>query len=231
MDHNLAHQTSAAIKYLLDELTAAQRLEFEEHLFDCPICSEQVSTDAVIVDNLKEVLREEPQPAGLPHSDRPAGTFRGRYQGLFGWLWRPATLVPTLATLALASIVGYQNLVSIPSLLRPQALATFPIASAVRGGGQIVSVDRRQSMLTLSFEVDSPRAYPSYICDFEREGQGSVLQVGSGERKVASFSLVLLLPAKRFSAGHYVMILRPAGQPQTEIERYPFVIQDEDIRP
>jgi hypothetical protein len=230
MDHKLAEQTDAVDKYLLDELPAAQRLEFEEHLFDCPVCAELVKDDAIIVDNLKQVLLEEkPKPSERRHSAAAVGSREGRFNWLLNWS-RPATLVPTFVTVALAAVVGYQNLISIPALLRPQALEAVPIASAVRGDGQVVQVDRRQPMLNVSFEVDSPQAYPSYICDFQMEGKGTILQVDSGQRKVASFSLDLLLPAKQFPPGHYVMILRPALQSQIEIERYPFVIQDKDTK-
>jgi hypothetical protein len=47
----------------------------------------------------------------------------------------------------------------------------------------------------------------------------------SGPRQFASFTLNLLLPAKLFPAGHYVMIVRPKTEPETEIQRYEFTIQ------
>jgi hypothetical protein len=85
-------------------------------------------------------------------------------------------------------------------------------------------------MFNLSFDVDSPQAYPSYVCDFQSVGHGTVLRVNSGARQVASFNLDLLLPAREFPPGHYVMILRPAFQSQIEIERYSFVVQDKDVK-
>jgi hypothetical protein len=226
MDHKLAEQTDAVDKYLLDELPVDQRLEFEEHLFDCPICADLLTHDAIIIDNLKQVLSEEKPRPSKRHST--AGSRQRGFHWLLNWS-RTATLVPTFATIILAAVVGYQNLVSIPALVRPHALQAVSIASAERGGSQFVQVDRRQPMFNLSFEVDSPQAYPSYVCDFELVGKHTILQVDSGLRKVASFTLDLLLPAKQFPPGHYVMILRPASQSQIEIERYPFVIQDKDV--
>ncbi|HEY3940138.1 MAG TPA: zf-HC2 domain-containing protein [Bryobacteraceae bacterium] len=227
MDHKLAEQTEAVDKYLLDELPAAQRLEFEEHLFDCPVCAELVRHNAIVVDNLKQVLLEERPQASERHA--AASSRPGRFHWLLNWT-RPATLVPTFATVILAAVVGYQNLVSIPALLRPQALQAVPIASAERGSSPFVQIDRRQPMFNLSFDVDSPQAYPSYVCDFQSVGQGTVLRVNSGARQVASFNLDLLLPAREFPPGHYVMILRPAFQSQIEIERYSFVVQDKDVK-
>jgi hypothetical protein len=83
-------------------------------------------------------------------------------------------------------------------------------------------------MFNLSFDVDSPQAYPSYTCDFQSEGKGSILQVNSGPRKVAAFTLEVLLPARQFPPGRYVMILRPASQPETVLNRFSFAIQDKE---
>ena len=83
-------------------------------------------------------------------------------------------------------------------------------------------------MFPLIFDVDSPQAYPSYICDFQSEGKGSILEVDSGSRKVAAFTLELLLPSKHFPPGRYVMILRPASQPEKVVSRLSFAIQDKE---
>jgi hypothetical protein len=223
MNHKLAEQTHAVDKYLLNELSATERLEFEEHFFDCPACSDELKQNVIVVDNLKQVLLEdqrkdsEQRVTAAPRSGR----------GWLAWL-RPATLVPAFAALALALVVGYQNFVYIPGLTRPHALEAVPIASAARDTGTTVSIDRRLPMFNLSFDVDSSRAYPSYVCDFQMEGKGTILTVDSGPRSVAAFNLDLLLPAKQFPPGRYVMILRPASQPETEISRFPFAIRDKE---
>jgi hypothetical protein len=83
-------------------------------------------------------------------------------------------------------------------------------------------------MFNLSFDVDSPQAYPSYTCDFQSESERSILKVDSGSRKVAAFTLELLLPSKEFPPGRYVMILRPASQPEKAVSRFSFAIQDKE---
>lgn len=223
MNHQLAEQTQAVDKYLLNELNEAERLEFEEHYFDCQACADRLKHNAIVVDNLKQVLLEEQRAASekrVSAMPKPAG-------GWLGWL-KPATFVPAFATLALALIVGYQNFVYIPGLTRPQALETVPIPSAARDSGTVVAIDRGLPMFNLSFDVDSPQAYPSYTCDFQSEGKGSILNVDSGSRKVAAFTLELLLPSKQFPPGRYVMILRPASQPEKVVSRFSFAIQDKE---
>jgi hypothetical protein len=223
MNHQLAEQTQAVDKYLLNELTEAERLEFEEHYFDCQACADQLKHNAIVVDNLKQVLLEDQRD---PSEQRVSATPKSGGSWL-SWL-KPATLVPAFAALALALIVGYQNFVYIPGLTRPQALETVPIPSAARDSGTVVAIDRGLPMFPLSFDVDSPQAYPSYICDFQSEGKGSILEVDSGSRKVAAFTLELLLPSKHFPPGRYVMILRPASQPEKVVSRFSFAIQDKE---
>lgn len=223
MNHQLAEQTQAVDKYLLNELNEAERLEFEEHYFDCQACADRLKHNAIVVDNLKQVLLEEQRVASekrVSAMPKPAGSW-------LGWL-KPATFVPAFATLALALIVGYQNFVYIPGLTRPQALETVPIPSAARDSGTVVAIDRGLPMFNLSFDVDSPQTYPSYTCDFQSEGKGAILNVDSGSRKVAAFTLELLLPSKQFPPGRYVMILRPASQPEKVVSRFSFAIQDKE---
>ena len=223
MNHQLAEQTQAVDKYLLNELNEAERLEFEEHYFDCQACSDQLKHNAIVVDNLKQVLLEDQRDTS---EQRVSATHKPGRSWL-GWL-KPATLVPAFATLALALIVGYQNFVYIPGLTRPQALETVPIPSAARDSGTVVAIDRGLPMFNLSFDVDSPQTYPSYTCDFQSEGKGSILNVDSVSRKVAAFTLELLLPSKQFPPGRYVMILRPASQPEKVVSRFSFAIQDKE---
>ena len=223
MNHQLAEETHMVDKYLLNELSETERLEFEEHYFDCQICADELKKNTIAVDNLKQVLLEEQEKP----SEKRVSVRADSAGSWLNWL-RPASLIPAFAALALAVVVGYQNLVSIPGLTRPQVLETVPIASTARDSGPIVAIDRKLPMFNLSFDVDSPQAYPAYICDFQNEDKGSVLSVDSGPRKVAAFNLELLLPARQFPPGRYVMILRPASQPDKEITRFSFAIQDKE---
>ncbi len=221
MDHKLAENNGTVERYLLNELTPDERMAFEEHLFDCPICGDLVRSGAIAIDNIKQVLLEEPDRA-IATGDEPQ---RSKWSGLWSGWFRPAILAPSLAALALAVVVCYQSLVYIPSIERPEVLADNVIAPVTRGGGPVITLDRSRPLFNLNFEVDSPHAYPRYTCDFQLEGRGTVLQVDSGKRHYASFTLALLLPEKRFPAGHYRMIVRPEAEPGTSIERYEFVIQ------
>src|SRR5580658_7212544 len=118
MDHNLAHETYAAERYLLGEMSSEERDEFEEHFFGCRMCGENVEAASVFVENAKAVFRDESLKAS------PAAK-----RAWLRWSWpswgslRLPVMVPSLAALLLAAVVTYQNSVVIPQLLTPQSMA------------------------------------------------------------------------------------------------------------
>lgn len=219
MDHRVAEERNAVERYLLGEFTDDERSEFEEHLFDCTRCGEQVRESAVVIDNLKAVLGEQRE------SSSEANASRARARDWKAWFRLPM-LVPSLAALALATIVAYQNWIYIPALEQPQVLAlNTVVAPLARDEGAVITVDPNPPRFNLNFAVDVQPAYPAYVCEFRKENGSSILSVNSGPQKVASFTLGLVLPTKDFPPGRYVMVLRPASVPQTELQRYNFVIQ------
>jgi hypothetical protein len=219
MDHRVAEERNAVERYLLEEFTAEERREFEEHLFDCTACGEQVRESAVVIDNLKQVLREEPQQS----SSAPRAV-QARRRDWRDWFRLPM-LVPSLAAFALVVVVAYQNRVLIPRLEQPQILSNLVIAPQARETAPLITAEPSQPRFNVNFLVDAPESYPEYICDFRKEDGTSILQVESGPEKVASFTLGIVLPTKDFPPGSYVMILRPVSAPHKEVQRYSFVIQ------
>src|SRR5258708_15536635 len=59
MDHNETIQLQAAVKYVLGELTPAQREENEGHFFDCAECAMDIKALATFADTTREGLRRE----------------------------------------------------------------------------------------------------------------------------------------------------------------------------
>jgi hypothetical protein len=220
MEHRVAEQTNAVERYLLDEFGPGERADFEAHLFDCPICGEQVRESAIAIANVKQVFREE---GAIPEASRQES--RNRKQSWAAW-FRVPVLIPSLAALTLAVMLVYQDGVSIPTLQQPQVLSSEVIAPLAREAAPAVVINPRLPKFNLNFEVDAPRAYASYTCEFQRENGAVILKLNCGTRQVASFTLDLLLPTKDFPAGRYVMILRPAIEPQNQVQTYNFVIQD-----
>ena len=56
MNHDEAIRLKAAEKYLLGELNAELRDQYEDHYFGCAECAQDVRTGAVFIDNARDVL-------------------------------------------------------------------------------------------------------------------------------------------------------------------------------
>jgi len=159
MEHSEAIQLMAAEKYLLDELSADVRDEFEEHLFGCHECAMDMRTASVFLEQGKAVLAE-PEVATVIHKEKSR-------PGLFAWL-RPAFAIPAMAALLL--VIGYQNLVTLPQLTRalnkPQLLPATTVHLLTYGTDDAspLMVHRGQGFL-LNVIAPLDRHYPAYEAD------------------------------------------------------------------
>ena len=130
MNHDEAIRLKAAEKYLLGELSAEMRDQYEDHYFGCAECAQDVRTGAVFIDNARDVLLP-PSVTELGAKHQPA-----RSGGWWAALLRPAFAVPALALLLL--VAGYQNAVTIPHL------KTAVSQSETRPNPAIVFADLRE---------------------------------------------------------------------------------------
>ena len=60
LDHLKATKRNVADRYVLGELSPAQREEFEEHYFECAECAEDVRAFMAISSNSRSVLEDVP---------------------------------------------------------------------------------------------------------------------------------------------------------------------------
>jgi len=159
MNHDVVVRQKMTERYLLDELDPQQRDEFEEHLFDCRDCAEDVRAGAMFVEQSKIVLAEETTAAPAPANIRPQ-------PGWFAWL-RPAFAVPALAVLL--AVVGYQNLVTYPqlqaALQQPQVLpmASVNLGTWGAGGPTITTAPGKGFLLFVRIPPDG--VYDHYTAD------------------------------------------------------------------
>lgn len=172
MDHKQAVELQLAVKYVLGELPAAQRDEYEDHYIDCPDCAKEVHAAAAFVDNARHVLRQEAR------NEVAKGAAEG---GWFRWL-RPVVAVPALAALLFA--ISYQSFVTVP---RWKEMATRSAASRALPMFSLIAANSRDSKsLTISVRsgepfglyVDVPvnPAYGTYLLRLEDpSGQSTVL--------------------------------------------------------
>jgi hypothetical protein len=214
MDHKFAESLQSVEKYTLNEMSAEERTAFEEHMFDCPICSEQLRQNFTLVENLKEVLREEP---ATQHATAPVAR-----SGWRAWLL-PSSLVPTFAAAALACVLVFQHIGG----GNQEIARVLPLASVVTSverdaSAPVQMVDPESPTFIVTFGVD--RLAEGFACEFTNKAGKKVASVSHGPESVTSFNLPVELPTKSFPPGEYRMSLRPESKPDS-IKTYPFVVE------
>lgn len=216
MDHNQAEDLQLAVKYVLGELPAIQRDEYEDHYIDCPECAKDVYALVALTDTAREVFREEAQ-----NEERARGQERG---GWFAWL-RPVVAVPAFAVLLL--VVGYQNLITVPRLKsegsagKAQVFNSFRLMGAVRAGrgegGEPEAKVQAQKNETFALDFDflltreaKSRGFDHYLGQLQDETGRVLLQVAIPAEKVGQ-EVHLLVPNGVERPGKYNVVV--AGDP------------------
>lgn len=59
MTHAAATASMAAERYLLDEMTGAESIDFESHYADCAVCFENVIAVLCFIMGLRDVIEHE----------------------------------------------------------------------------------------------------------------------------------------------------------------------------
>ena len=218
MDHQSAVDQNLTERYLLDELDGAQREEFEEHFFECPVCAADLRSGSCFVENLKAVCQAEPATAKVVEM-RAA---RGRPS------WLARTWIPAAAAAGFAAVIAWQNLLIIPNLrhaAEPQSLIAAALRPVSRGEDQVVELRSGDRFFVLVLDVNAPGPFSEFECEFRDAFGAGVLKMTA---PAAGTSVNLLAPAARFSPGSYVLLLRgkSTGSPSfAELEQYRFTIQ------
>src|ERR1035438_7245710 len=105
MNHSQAIEKKSPMRYVLGDLAAADRDEFEENLADCSSCMNEVWMATSFAANAKEVFRSEPaRPAASP------------FLAWLGWRPFPAFALSAALNIVLALGLGYGMLHLYPAL-------------------------------------------------------------------------------------------------------------------
>jgi hypothetical protein len=221
MDHAEAIRLGAVEKYVLGELTAEQRDQFEEHFFTCPECAKDVKSAAVFVDNARPVLREESVPMQTVLK-LPVGS-----RSWFAWLFRPAWGLA--AALALVGVISYQNLVTIPRLkhssAQPEALASFSLVTAASRGASATVIRPPQGRpFGVYVDIPATESFPYYTLDLRSGGKQTEVQVSAEQ---ARDTVQMLIPAGAVTSGKGELVINgrtQSGQVR-EVARFPIEVQ------
>jgi hypothetical protein len=217
MDHKLAVTQQSVEKYTLNELSPDERRDFEEHMFDCPICSDLVRQNFTVAENLKEVLLENRQ-LGVASERQRSGWFN----------WRVAWLAPTFAGIAAICGISYQSLRTAPGAMaqilpQKEVPRVDLLQPAARGAGSVpvVHINRKTSDFVLPLNVDTLPACP--LSGELDDAKNRKLTTVSGKLADPELPLRIQVAAKRFPAGRYQVILRCDSDLKSAVA-FPFAI-------
>jgi hypothetical protein len=225
MTHLEAKQAMAVEKYLLGEMTAAQREEFEAHLFDCEECAADLKATAAFLDAAKDEFKR----GGLPKTSRPE-----RLRPVLDVLFRPAFLSGAFACLLL--VVLYQNILVLPKLKgqvdrlqSPEILAAITLIGAnSRAGTTPARAVVDGEALLLSFDVPPDGGYDAYSAQLLGPS-GGILWSKPISAAQAQDTVSLRIPGQRWEAGEYTLILQgsaPSATAAVPLSRLRFVLSN-----
>jgi hypothetical protein len=216
MNHREAVERQAVERYVLDELPAAEREEFEAHFFGCADCAAEVEAGAVFAANARAVFSEEAGRHAPSHHR---------------WLeWRRPAYVFGLAA-ALLFVVAYEELLRVPGLRRewaeiaaPRAYPAFFLRPVARGDDQVLEVPKSAPFVGFALDVPPGSAYRSFECDLRGGGRFSITVPAPAS---PGAPLNILIPVSRLQPGQYVLILRGRndGSEAVELSRFGFIIR------
>jgi hypothetical protein len=223
MDHTQAIDGKFTERYLLGELTPAQRDQFEDHYFDCAICADDVQTGAVFVDNARAVLRDG------PISEETAISSGKTAYARYGMPFQAAAF----AFVALLCVTGYENVVTIPNLKASRATGVrspeiLPIVSLVGLGSRAESNPVPAPVAKdFVFEMEIPGGpeFTRYDCQIRDQADTLKFTVPVSTEQ-ARDTVRLAIPAGTLTAASYKLVVmgeKAGGAPQKLIQ-YPVQI-------
>ena len=218
MDHSEAVSGHAVERYLLGEMNEPEAEAFEQHFFDCTACTDDLSSGALLVENLRALpIREDARQPAVPERAKPERARRSA-----PWWKMPLFAAPAFATVVLAFVAGYQAR-ELARVNRPESLLVYDLKSA-RGPVNQVSVPAGATHFALSVDL-MEESFPRYRCDFEDDAGRLRFSVDHAAPPTGE-PLSVLVPVSAIGPGKYTLIVRglEGSQVGADVARYHFEV-------
>jgi hypothetical protein len=221
MDHKTAERTMAVEKYLLDEFTADQKDEFEEHFFTCEECARELKVGAAFIAHAKESLKTVPAVA------LAAAPVKTRKRDWYRW-FSPAFALPAMAFML--GLVVFQNLVQLPELHRsleamnaPEVLPNADLKSGGSRGEESVISAKAGALFQLTIDIPDT-ANVAHVAELY-DASGRKLWTLAIPQDASKDGLALKMPGN-LAAGSYSLVVRQSGVAESDAaSHYRFVLQ------
>jgi len=198
MTHDEAVETMAAERYLLDEMSDADRQAFEDHYFSCSDCATDLQMTAAMLEGAKEGFAK-PSLSKVRSIDAARRPKRA---------WYRSAALPWAVAATLAIVAGYESLRGVPSrggTDAPFALAPVTLRPASRGAEPIVRVRPDGSPVSVAIEINDVPQGGELTYDLSRANGGRVVS-GRVPAPAPGSPLLLLMPAWTLTAPmHYIL--------------------------
>jgi len=223
MNHKDALKEMAVERYLLGELRDASLENFEEHLFECPECAEDVRAGVTFIDSARTELKA-PLRVPVPQVETP--------RRWTSWFTSPWILAPALAACLL--VLGFQTFVlqprmklelaqaQVPAVLNPLVLAN----AGARGDSipEIVAIAHRSFVISL--DVPTTGGFSSYLCSLFAPDGALVWQTTISPEQ-ARDALLVSIPTDKTKEGLNTFLIQglSAGGTLEDLTRYRFRVK------
>jgi hypothetical protein len=217
MTHNQAIETSAAERYLLDEMSEIERFRFEEHFFECAECAEHMRLGHHLRHHAGELFPTPAPETRAEHITSTSATSGGRSSGISG-----RVALPWAAAAVLALGLAYQTLDTGRGRIDGDSLAFSPVVlrPASRGALPTVTIPAEGEFAAVTFDVQGAVAGRDVTYRVTGAG-GEEVQTGRLSVSPAGMAFVLLR-ADRLTEGQTYMLTTSTGDPNEPEAEYRF---------
>jgi len=224
MDHETAIRLQAAERYVLDEFSLEERVDYEEHFFDCPKCADEVRAATILAANTKIVL----QDADLEeeHKRQTAGE-RSRGQRQWRLFWPlTASAALNLALLGVFGVERWRPADPTGNRIEPQFYHTFGVPAVSRAATSSFSLPAGSRFFGARFDLMPGQQFESFEYQILDSAGTSRSERSLPSPRGEDTEMELAVPVASLGPGEYVLVLRGARHGQsTEISRARFSIQ------
>jgi hypothetical protein len=219
INHDEAVKDLMAERYLLGELNTAERDAYEEHLFSCDACFEQVKAGTEFVTHLRHIGTQDPQVPLLP----------GFMSRIVTSARQPVTITAFGLLLFASGVAIHQNSV-IAHLKEPRPEIRSVLTGVAHGSGEthLIKIPRN-SALSLNVEYEPKGEFISYRAQILSSSGKALHAVALPETQVGTTASIAL-PADALKPAQYSIVVfgRRSDGTQEEVGRGAFELQFTD---
>ena len=219
INHDDAVKDLMAERYLLGELNAAEREAYEEHLFSCDACFEQIKTGTEFVSQLRQIATQDTQDPLAP----------GFMSHLIATARQPLTITMFGFLLFASGLAVHQNSV-IAHLKAPRPEIRYVLTGIAHGSGEIHVIKiPRNSALSLNVEYAPKGEFISYQAQILSSSGRALHTVALPETQVGTTASIAV-PADALKPAQYSVVVfgRRSDGSQEEVGRGAFELQFTD---